>query len=99
MRQGTAMAFPFWWIGAFAAGLFLAAAFTLFGLALRLLDHSATEIRGSMLPGLVSGLRDWTGTRAATRNVSPAGVSPASGPVGEEERADAAVPTERVRRR
>ena len=65
MELGTAMAFPFWWIGALTAGLFLAASFLLFGLALRLLNRATTEIRGSVLPGLVSGFRDWTETMPA----------------------------------
>jgi len=99
MEQGTAMAFPFWWIGALTAGLFLAAVFTMFGVALRLVNRTTAEIRGSVLPGLVSGFRDWTGIRAPARIGSTAGVSPASGPVVEEERPEAATATQRLRRR
>ena len=99
MERGTAMAFPFWWIGALTAGLFLAAAFTMFGLAIRLLNRTTNEIRGSVLPGLVSGFRDWTETRAPTHVGSEAGTSPASGPDLDEERPAAAAATERLRRR
>jgi hypothetical protein len=99
MELGTAMAFPFWWIGALTAGLFLTASFMLFGLALRLLNRATTEIRGSVLPGLVSGFRDWTETRAPARIGSIAGMSPASAPVIDEERPEAATATERLRRR
>ena len=56
------MPFPFWWIGALTAGLFLAVVFTLFGFALRLLAWTAGEMRQSMLPGVVAGFRGWAGT-------------------------------------
>lgn len=52
------MAFPFLWIGAIFAGIVLGAALTLFVLAMRAVDRAATEVRGSILPGLVEGFRD-----------------------------------------
>ena len=99
MEQGAAMAFPFWWIGALTAGLFLAAVFTMFGFALRLVNRTTAEIRGSVLPGLVSGFRDWTGMRAPARIGSTAGVSPGPGPVIEEQPPAATTATEPLRRR
>jgi hypothetical protein len=54
------MAFPFWWIGALTATLVLGAAFLVFGIAMRLVTRTTNEIRGSVLPGLVSGFRNWT---------------------------------------
>ncbi len=92
------MPFPFWWIGALTAGLFLAAVFTMFGFALRLLNRTTAEIRGSVLPGLVSGFRDWTGTHAPARAGSSAGASPAPFPIVEEEPSSEATPTQRLRR-
>jgi hypothetical protein len=60
MESRPAMAFPFLWIGALTAGLFLTATFVVFWLGVHLLSRTVGEIRGSMLPGLVSGFRDWT---------------------------------------
>lgn len=93
------MAFPFWWIGALTAGLFLASVFTVFGFALRLLNRTTAEIRGSVLPSLVSGFRDWTAVRTPARIGSTASMSLGSGPVAEEERPERAAATQRVRRR
>ncbi len=45
--------------GAFLAGLFLGSAITLFAVALRAIDRGATRFGDSMLPGLISGFRDW----------------------------------------
>ena len=53
------MVFPFWWIGALTAALVLGGAFVVFGIAIRLVTRTTNEIRGSMLPGLVSGFRNW----------------------------------------
>jgi len=92
------MAFPFWWMGALTAGIFLATVFALFGVSYRLLNRTTAEIRGSMLPGLVSGFRDWAGPRDPTRAGSVTGVSPAGGPVVEEGSSEAATATERLRR-
>lgn len=70
------MPFPFYWIGAIVAALFLTSVLTVFGIALRLLTRTSTEVRASILPGLVSGLRSWTrdGREAARRLVSPRSV-------------------------
>ncbi len=71
------MPFPFLWMGALLAATFLSAVFAIFALALRLLDRTATEVRGSILPGLVSGLDDWRDGRSAIRRlVSPRGSEP-----------------------
>lgn len=53
------MAFPFWWLGALTAALFLGAVFVTFWIALRMVSRTTTEIRGSVLPGMVAGFRDW----------------------------------------
>ena len=71
------MPFPFWWVGAAVAAIVLGTAFTLFALATRVLARAADEIRDSVLPGLVSGWRDWTRYPAPRPAVSSAGaVSP-----------------------
>lgn len=93
------MAFPFYWIGALTAGLFLATVFAVFGVALRLLNRTTDEIRDSMLPGLVSGFRDWAVPRTRRVASSPGAVSPASGAVIEEAGSAAATTTERLTRR
>ncbi|HYU49042.1 MAG TPA: hypothetical protein VEO91_03805 [Candidatus Limnocylindria bacterium] len=56
------MAFPFLPGGAILAMAVLGGAFALFAIVLRAIDGTATEIRGSFLPGIVSGLRDWSST-------------------------------------
>jgi hypothetical protein len=54
------MAFPFLPGGAILAMAVLGGAFALFAIALRAIDRTATEIKGSFLPGVVSGLRNWS---------------------------------------
>jgi hypothetical protein len=54
------MAFPFYWIGAATAFVFLGAAMFLFGIAVKLLSLTTAGVRGTVLPGLVNGFRDWT---------------------------------------
>ena len=70
------MAFPFLWAGALVAAAFLSIVFIVFGILLRIVNRTATELRGSILPGLVGGIRDWTvdhGLRAiATSSPPPA---------------------------
>ena len=53
------MPFPFLWIGALVAAAFLTFVFTLFGLLMKLLNRATPEVRESILPGLVTGIRDW----------------------------------------
>jgi hypothetical protein len=53
------MPFPFHWAGALFAAVFLSIAFVTFGILLKMLNGVATEVRGSILPGLVGGIRDW----------------------------------------
>ena len=73
------MSFPFLWIGVIVAGLLLSAVMTLFGIALHLVAQATNEVRGSILPGLVSGFREWADDKvmAARRSSSPPGSSPA----------------------
>ena len=54
------MPFPFLPGGAILAAAVLCGAFVLFTVSLRVLDRAATEIGGTMLPGVVDGLRDWS---------------------------------------
>ena len=54
------MPFPFLPLGALFATAVLGASLVLFGLALKALDRGLSELRLSMLPGLVSGLRRWS---------------------------------------
>ena len=73
------MTLAFYPLGAFLAGVLLGAVFTFFAISLRLLDRAATRTTGSVLPGLVSGFRDWSDRRHATRipiSTSPMAVSP-----------------------
>lgn len=53
------MAFPFFPAGAIAATLFLGGTLTVFRLLLLALDRGAAELRGSIGPGLVRGVRAW----------------------------------------
>jgi hypothetical protein len=57
------MPFPFFPGGVLLALAVLAGAMTVFGLALRAMDRAFAAGRRSMLPGLVSGLRNWTPSR------------------------------------
>jgi hypothetical protein len=54
------MPFPFVPGGVLLALAVLAGAMTVFGLALRAMDRAFAVGRRSVLPGLVSGLRNWT---------------------------------------
>jgi hypothetical protein len=61
------MAFPFLPGGAILAAAVLGGAFALFAIILWAVDRTATEVRGSFLPGVVSGLRDWSRVRDLDR--------------------------------
>ncbi len=77
------MPFPFFWIGAVFAGAVLVAVFAVFGAVMRALDRAATEVTGTILPGLVEGFRDWPNGRhrAVRRAGSPRSSEPTpSGP-------------------
>lgn len=84
------MPFPFLWIGALVAAAFLTFMFTVFGLLLKLMNRATTEVRESILPGLVVGIRDWADDHrpSASRIVSPRAtedmptLDPTSGPAG-----------------
>lgn len=74
------MPFPFFFGGAALALAVLGGALALFGLALKALDWTIDTAKGSMLSGIVSGMRNWdvrSSARRAPRVVSPA--SPFSG--------------------
>jgi hypothetical protein len=53
------MPFPFLWIGALVAAAFLTFMFLVFGVLMKLLNRATTDVRGSILPGLIEGIRDW----------------------------------------
>jgi hypothetical protein len=67
------MAFPFLPGGAILAMAVLGGTFALFAIILRAIDRTATEMRGSFLPEVVSGIRDWSRTHDPNhvRRVSP----------------------------
>ncbi len=64
---------------------------------MRAADRAATEVRGSILPGLVEGFRDWADDRRTARRppISPPG--PEAGDGIEEALSAAAPPVERLR--
>jgi hypothetical protein len=53
------MPFPFYWMGALVAAVFLTTVIAIFGVLMKLLNRATTEVRQSILPGLVDGMRDW----------------------------------------
>jgi hypothetical protein len=61
------MPFPFLPAGAILAMAVLLGAFALFAIILRAIDRTATEMKGSFLPGVVTGLRDWSRARDQRR--------------------------------
>lgn len=61
------MTLAFYPLGAFLAGLVLGSVFTFFALTMHLVDRAITRTNGSMLPGLVSGFRDWADGRNEPR--------------------------------
>ncbi len=76
------MPFPFLPGGAILAVAFLVGVLTLFGLGLRLMDRAirrvASDVRDSMVPGIVAGLRGWgpsTGHSVPSGAVSPEGLA------------------------
>ena len=88
------MPFPFYPIGAIVAGVILGGALTLFVAALMAIDRTASRVAGSVVSGLVSGIRGWSPGRPERQTVVSS--SPAS---SDEERSEiaSAVPIERVR--
>ncbi len=67
------MTLAFYPLGAFLAGVLLGSIFTFFALTMHLLDRAVAGRHGSMLPGLVTGFRDWADGRAGPRiPISPA---------------------------
>ena len=68
------MQFPFFPGGALLAIAVLGGAMALFGLALKALDWTIDGVKGSMLSGVVSGLRDWErGSQAPVASTSSPG--------------------------
>lgn len=50
---------PFYGVGALVSAAFLGTVITIFGLLLKVENRAATEMRESILPGLIVGIRDW----------------------------------------
>ena len=75
------MPFPFLPFGAVVAASVMILALTLFGLALRAMDRAASravsELRLSIVPGMVSGMRRWVPEPASepARAEAPGAVS------------------------
>jgi hypothetical protein len=68
------MPFPFFPGGALLAIAVLGGAMAVFGLALKALDWTIDGVKGSMLSGMVSGLRDWERrSQAPDASTGPAG--------------------------
>ncbi|MET1231541.1 MAG: hypothetical protein ABWY52_01665 [Candidatus Limnocylindrales bacterium] len=78
MPDGPVMPFPFLPWGVVVAGVVLGGMVGLFMLVVHLLDRAATEVSGTMLPGLVRGVRQWSGgpISAAPPPSSPMAVDP-----------------------
>jgi hypothetical protein len=68
------MAFPFYPAGAITATLVLGGTLVVFRLLLLALDRGAAELRGSISPGLVRGVRAWAEERE--RPDPPASTTP-----------------------
>jgi hypothetical protein len=78
------MPFPFLPLGWLLAVAVLVAALTVFGLVLRAMDRAVTratgELRTTVLPGLVTGLRQWQpapprrGAAVSAASASPGGI-------------------------
>jgi hypothetical protein len=96
------MSFPFLPGGAILAVFALGTVLAAFGLTLRFLDRAALEVKSSIVPGVVSGLREWAdGHRMPSLVVSAASPSssPATGAVIEDQGAEPGLQLERVVRR
>ena len=59
------MPFPFLPWGIVTAGIVLGGMVGLFMVVAHLLDQAASEVAGTMLPGLVRGVRQWSDGRSA----------------------------------
>jgi hypothetical protein len=71
------MLFPIMYpAGALIAGVILGATLTLFALVLRAIDRTVTRVADGILPGLVTGFRDWSDEqRPSPRDRSPRAVA------------------------
>ncbi len=98
--------FPFLPFGMIVALVVLGSALTLFGLAAFALERSAMELRGSILPGMVRGVRAWIAEPepmpAGEVGISSTGTRPGTPPGGqaalEELPEGPAIEVDRVRR-
>jgi hypothetical protein len=75
------MPFPFLPLGALLALAVLGGALAVFGAALKALDWTIDAARGSMLSGVVSGIRNWDGVpRSGTGSPNASEPQEAVGP-------------------
>ena len=65
------MPFPFLPWGIVTAGIVLGGMVGLFMVVAHLLDEAASEVGGTMLPGLVRGVRQWSDRRSGARPALP----------------------------
>ena len=65
------MVFPFYPLGAITAALVLGGTIFLFRLLLLALDRGAAELRGSIGPGLVRGVRGWVADPGLSGSLEP----------------------------
>lgn len=89
---------PFYWVGALVSMAFLTIVITIFGLLLKVGSNAVTDVRESILAGLIAGIRDWADDQGRP---TPPVVSPRAGEGGsslEETSAAAGLRMERVRR-
>ena len=88
---------PFYWVGALVSVALLTTVITIFGLLLKVGSNAATELRVSILPGLIAGIRNWADDQAPP---TPPVVSPRAGESGSSLEATpaAGLRMERVRR-
>jgi hypothetical protein len=96
--ESTALAFPFHWIGALVAAVFLWIVMVIFGILLKIANQAATEVRESILPGVVAGIRDWTHHQGPPTIPITSGPDWDGGSSPDEAPTDASFPLEPVRR-
>jgi hypothetical protein len=80
MPGGLTMPFPFLPWGIVTAGIVLGGMVGLFMVVAHLLDQAASGVSGTMLPGLVRGVRKWSDGRSAALPPLP---SPRAAEVGD----------------
>ena len=92
------MPFPFYWVGALTAAAFLSIVLVIFGILLKIMNRAVTDVRESILSGIVVGIHSWD-RHAGPRPIQAAPPGPDEGGSAIEEMpASARFSVERVRR-